>query len=180
MICSQYLIFSKPLKTSQRITLFIYAIGSIHFLKSGDYKAVYSVQLTVSPEFSINITFENNEKQRIAFQVLFTIMNESFSSNNDVDVMLSHQLEYISYFNPFSIFWNHNRAFVVIDVSEMTKVVDIGRQISIMKIHYQAMDLQIQTLPDYRTALFLSKGLDPAKVKYVLDYSVVGPRERGL
>ena len=107
-------------------------------------------------------------------------MNESFSSKNDVDVMFSHQLEYISYFSPFSIFWNHNRAFVVIDVSEMTKVVDIGRQISIMKVHYQAMDLQIQTLPDYRTALFLSKGSDPAKVKYVLDYSVVGPRERGL
>ena len=107
-------------------------------------------------------------------------MNESFYIKSDVDVMLSHQLEYISYFNPFSIFWNHNRVFVAIDVSEMTKVVDIGRQISIMKIHYQAMDLQIQTIPDYKTALFLSKGTDPAKVKYALDYSVVIPRARGL
>ena len=91
-------------------------------------------------------------------------MNESFSSKNDVDVMLSHQFEYISYFNPFSIFWNHNRAFVAIDVLEMTKVIDIGRQISIMKIHYQVMDLQVQTLPDYKSTMYISKGLNLSKV----------------
>ena len=96
-------------------------------------------------------------------------MNESFYSKNDSDVMLSHQIEYISYFSPFSIFWNHNRAFVAIDVSEMTKVVDTKKRVSIMKIHYQAMDLQIQTLPDYRTALFLSKGLGSSKVKDAVD-----------
>ena len=95
-------------------------------------------------------------------------MNESFSSKNDEDVMLSHQFEYISYFNPFSIFWNHNRAFVAIDVSEMTKMVDIGRQISIMKIHYQAMDLQIQTLPDYKSIMHISKGLNLSKVAIVM------------
>ena len=78
--------------------------------------------------------------------------------------MLSHQFEYISYFSPFSIFWNHNRAFVLIDVSEMTKVVDIGKQISIMKIHYQAMDLQIQTLPDYKSIMYVLKGLNLSKV----------------
>ena len=91
-------------------------------------------------------------------------MNESFSSKSDVDVMLSHQFEYISYFSPFSIFWYHNRAFVAIDVSEMIKVIDIGRQISIMKIHYQVMDLQVQTLPDYKSTMYISKGLNLSKV----------------
>ena len=96
-------------------------------------------------------------------------MNESYYSKNDTDVILSHQLEYISYFSPFSISWNHNKAFVTVDVSEMTSIVDIGRQISIMKIHYQAMDLQVQTLPDYRSTLFMSKDLNSSKVKYVVD-----------
>ena len=104
----------------------------------------------------MNITFENNEKHRIAFQVLFTIMNESFYSKNDGDIMLSHQLEYISYFSPFSIFWNHNKAFVTIDVAEMTGNINLRGQISIMMIHYQAMDLQVQSLPDYRSTLVLS------------------------
>ena len=138
--------------------------GFIHFVRSRDYKAVYTVQLTVSPEFRINITFENNEKHRISFQVLFTIMNESFYGRNDTDTILSHQLEYISYFNPFSIFWNHNKAVVIIDVSEMTKIVNIGRQISIMKIHYQVMDLQLQSLPDYRSKLIMSKDFNLHKV----------------
>ena len=121
--------------------MFICKTGSIHFLRSRHYKTVYTAQLTVSPEFRMNITFENNEKHRIAFQVLFTIMNESFYSKNDGDIMLSHQLEYISYFSPFSIFWNHNKAFVTIDVSEMTVNINVRGKISIMMIHYQAMDL---------------------------------------
>ena len=94
-------------------------------------------------------------------------MNESFHSKNDADMMLSHQLEYISYFAPFSLFWNHNKAFVTVDVSEMTGSVNVDRQISIMIIHYQAMDLQAQSLPDYRSRLVMSamsKDLNSSKV----------------
>ena len=94
-------------------------------------------------------------------------MNESFHSRNDADMMLSHQLEYINYFVPFSIFWNHNKAFVTVDVSEMTGNINMGRQISIMIIHYQAMDLQAQSIPDYRSTLVMpamSKNFNSSKV----------------
>ena len=127
------------------------------------------MKLRVAPEFRINITFENYEKQRIAFQVLFTVMKEGLNNKNDEDIM--HQLEYISYFNPFSIFWNYNKAFVAVDVFEMTNNFDWRRHMSIMKIHYQAMDLQVQSLPDYRSTLIMSKAFNSSKVKCLYPFT---------
>ena len=103
-------------------------------------------------------------------------MNESLHSRNIADMMLSHQLEYISYFAPFLIFWNHNKAFVTIDVAEMSGNINVRGEISIMKIHYQAMDLQLQSLPDYRSTFVMSvfsKDLNSSKVNHMTVHLII-------
>ena len=113
------------------------------------------INIEGSKYFPLNLTFLNKKSATVAFQTLLTLLYEKSVDekprfNNWIIV---HKLEYIGYFSPFSIFWRHNIVKIHVNILSLKHIQPTNKTLSFLHINYQLTDLQLETVPDYKTVM---------------------------
>ena len=120
----------------------------------------YNLTIQSLKYYPLNITFLNKETTITVFQIMLTILhgNSIIKSSDFNEWVIVHKLEYIRQFAPFSIFWKHNTANIYINILQIIPLNSSRNDIiSVLSIYYQIMELPLETVPDRRTKMSISK-----------------------
>ena len=130
-------------------------LGNIHLIRKTVDDILCMINIKGSKYFPLNVTFLNKKSATVAFQILLTLLHEKSVDekprfNNWIIV---HKLEYISYFSPFSIFWRHSIVKIHANILSFKNIQPTNKTLSVLHINYQLTDLQLETVPDYKTVM---------------------------
>ncbi len=133
--------------------------GKINFLTPAGHDTQVHISISCSKSFPVNLTFFNKELVPVACQILLTLLHKESIIEKPINYnwVIVQRIEFISNFPPFSIFWNNHIVDIFVDISKSNNFQSTDMIHSVLFLHYQLIDAELETISDDETVMALSE-----------------------